>query len=87
MKAKLTLLVDKGVIADAKEYAAEHDTSLSRMFEEFLLATFSKVSSKKPKRRKKSHPDVARLRGIISLPPNYDYKLDRMDYLVKKYGL
>ena len=45
MKAKLTLLLDKVTIEEAKEYAAENDTSLSRMFEQFLRATFSKKKS------------------------------------------
>ena len=86
MKAKLTLLLDKGTIEEAKEYAAESDRSLSRMFEQFIRATLDKVSSKKPKRRKKSHPDVQRLVGIIKLPRDFDYKKAREEYLTEKYN-
>jgi len=86
MKAKLTLLLDKGTIEEAKEYAAENDTSLSRMFEQFIQATLDKVSRKKPVRRKKSHPDVQRLIGIIKLPKDFDYKKAREEYLTEKYN-
>ncbi len=86
MKAKLTLLLDKGIIEDAKEYAAENDTSISRMFELFIKATLAKVAPKKSKRRKKVHPDVERLVGIIKLPKDFDYKKAREEYLAEKYG-
>jgi hypothetical protein len=33
---KLTLSVDRGVIADAKRYAARRGTSVSRLVEEYL---------------------------------------------------
>lgn len=84
MKTKLTLLVDKGVIEDAKEYAADNDTSLSRMFEEFLRSAFGKkrVSSKQAK---KVSAKVRSLRGIISLPADADYKKEYAGHLAKKY--
>ena len=87
MNAKLTLLLRKDVIERAKEEALQRGTSLSRMIEDLLEAAMARVSAKKPKRKKRSHPSVERLRGIISLPPGFDYKKDRAEYLAKKHGL
>ncbi|MCO6481735.1 MAG: hypothetical protein J5I62_02965 [Flavobacteriales bacterium] len=84
MKAKLTLLLDKGIIEDAKEYAADHDTSLSRMFEDFLRATFSNRKRSLRHRRKVS-AKVRSLRGIIVAPANLDHKEAYAEHLAKKY--
>ncbi|MEO8067284.1 MAG: DUF6364 family protein [Flavobacteriales bacterium] len=89
MKAKLTLLLDKGTIEEAKKYAAENDTSLSRMFEQFLRSLqptkFIKRGKEAPKR--KLSPEVERLSGIIKLPDDFDIKKGYGDYLAKKYGV
>lgn len=84
MKAKLTLLLDKGIIEDAKEYAADNDTSLSRMFEDFLKATFSD-RKRSAKHRRKVSAKVRSLRGIITVPENLDHKEAYADHLAKKY--
>lgn len=84
MKAKLTLLLDKGIIEDAKEYAADNDTSLSRMFEDFLKATFSD-RKRSAKYRRKVSAKVRSLRGIITVPANLDHKEAYADHLAKKY--
>jgi hypothetical protein len=84
MKAKLTLLLDKGTIEEAKEYAAEHDTSLSRMFEQFLRATFSK---KKTAGKKVEVSDyIKSLSTDLRLPRNYDTKQEYRRHIEKKYA-
>ena len=85
MKAKLTLLLDKGTIEEAKEYAAENDTSLSRMFEQFLRATFSK---KKSVTRKIEVSDYVKSLSInIDVPKAYDLKKEYAKHVAKRYRL
>lgn len=84
MKAKLTLLLDKGTIEEAKEYAAENDTSLSRMFEEFLRATFG---NKKAKGKEVEVSDfVKSLSTDLRLPRNSDTKQEYRRHIEKKYA-
>jgi len=85
MKAKLTLLLDKATIEEAKEYAAENDTSLSRMFENFLKATFGK---KKSARKKIEISDyVKSLSTKLDLPKAYDIKKEYAKHVAKRYRL
>jgi hypothetical protein len=42
---KLTLSVDKKVVARAKHYAAQHDTSVSQMVERYLNLVAAPVNS------------------------------------------
>ena len=85
MKAKLTLLLDKGTIEEAKEYAAEHDTSLSRMIEQFLRTTFG---NKKSASRKVEVSDyVKSLSTNLDLPKAYDMKKEYAKHVAKRYRL
>ena len=84
MKAKLTLLLDKGIIEEAKEYAAENDTSLSRMFEQFLRATFSKKKSAGNKVEVSEY--IKSLSTDLRLARNYDTKQEYRRHIEKKYA-
>lgn len=85
MKAKLTLLLDKGTIEEAKEYAAENDTSLSRMFEQFLRATFSRKKSTTKKVEVSDY--VKSLSTNLDLPKAYDLKKEYAKHVAKRYRL
>lgn len=59
-KTKLTLSVDREIVARAKDFARSHDTSLSRLVESFLRrlnVADDRVSSK-------DTPIVSQLRGL-----------------------
>lgn len=85
MKAKLTLLLDKGTIEEAKEYAAENDTSLSRMFEQFLKATFGKRKSVSKKIEVSDY--IKSLSTDLDLPKAYDLKKEYAKHVAKRYKL
>ncbi|MEM9675952.1 MAG: DUF6364 family protein [Bacteroidota bacterium] len=83
MNTKLTLTIEKEVIKTAKEYAKEKVESLSDLVENyFKLIT---------KDRREVHPEelssrVQRLRGIIKVDNDFDYKEVLTEELFKKHG-
>ena len=79
MDSKLTLKLNSKVIEEAKLYASESNTSLSKLVENYLSAITSNKSMKK-----KVHPVVESLTGIIKLD-DLDYKKRYADYLNEKY--
>ena len=84
MNTKLTLTIEKEVIEIAKAYAKEKGQSLSEMVENyFKLVT---VSRRKIKEQQLS-PKVRKLRGIIKIDENIDYKQTLTEELSKKYGV
>ncbi len=76
-KKKLTLRINARLIEQAKEYAAQHDTSVSQLVEIFLqeLARQEQASSETP--------ILDKLIGILPEPVNIE---DYHTYLVEKYG-
>ncbi|MEW4923453.1 DUF6364 family protein [Algibacter sp. 2305UL17-15] len=84
MNTKLTLTIEKEVIEIAKEYAKEKGQSLSEMVENyFKLVT---VNRRKIKEKQLS-PKVRKLRGIIKIEKDFDYKKTLTEELSKKYGV
>ena len=80
MDSKLTLKLNESVINKAKQYAKEHNISLSRMIENYLTAiTRSKAEDDK------ISPLVKSLTGVVKLEDK-DYKKDYTDYLNRKYA-
>jgi hypothetical protein len=83
MHTKLTLTIEKEVIAIAKEYAKEHGQSLSGMVENY----FKFIAEKKiPVKPETLSPRVQRLRGILDADEAKDYKQILTEELSKKYG-
>ncbi|MFZ4463474.1 MAG: DUF6364 family protein [Bacteroidales bacterium] len=80
MDTKLTIRLNKGVIAKAKEYAQEHQISLSKMIESYLDSI-----TKQDKTNNEISPLVESLSGVIQLEKDYDYKKDYSDFLKEKY--
>lgn len=73
--AKLTLSIDDSVIAAAKRYAKENDTSVSRMVENYL-----RLWAQKPERDQPG-PITASLIGIAKGADPDSYK----QHLLEKY--
>jgi hypothetical protein len=84
MNTKLTLTIEKEVIEIAKKYAKEKSQSLSEMVENyFKLITVSRREIKE----KHLSPKVRKLRGIIKIDQNMDYKQILTEELSKKYDI
>lgn len=78
MSTKLTLNLNKEIIEEAKSYAKSHQTSLSKLIENYL-SSLTRVSKKKSP----VSPLVESLTGII--PSEYDEKKDYREYIDEKY--
>jgi hypothetical protein len=80
MTTKLTLTIEDKVINAAKKYARQNGKSLSDIVENYLKSIAGKeittddVSSK-----------VAKLKGVIKLQEDFDYKKDLGAALLNKY--
>lgn len=76
-KKKLTLRLNKGLIEQAKQYAAQHNISVSELVETFFLNLEQKEESKHT-------PLVNQLTGL--LPSEIDAEAEYQQYLLEKYG-
>lgn len=83
MDTKLTLKLNQDSILLAKNYVAEKGISLSKLVENFFdsISLESADMSTNPQ----YSPLVQELSGIISLPTDFDEKLEYENYLRKKY--
>lgn len=76
-KKKLTLRLNQRLIKQAKEYAAQHNISVSELVESYFLHLDLEGEP--------SHtPLVQRLTGL--LPADVDVEQEYEEYLVEKYG-
>jgi predicted HicB family RNase H-like nuclease len=76
-KKKLTLRINAHLIEQAKQYASQHDTSVSQLVETFLQELHRQAQ------QDSATPVLDSLEGI--LPP--ETAVDQYyDYLVEKYG-
>lgn len=86
MNTKLTLSIDKSVIAQAKEYAALQGRSLSDLVENYLKSVAGNPNDMHP-----GHdgititPIVKSLQGAFKAPAGFDEKQELTQSLVKKY--
>ncbi len=84
MNTKLTLTIEKEVIKIAKQYAKQKGQSLSEIVEnyfKFVTVNRAKIENKQLSSR------VKKLRGIIKIDKNTDYKQILTEELSKKYGV
>jgi|GEM_PF-386773 len=91
--SKLTLSMEPEFIEMAKSYASENNTSVSKLFKNFI----KDVSKKTPKsnsvlekfKHNPIHPDILALTGILKgkYPENMDYKEMKYEYFKEKYDL
>jgi hypothetical protein len=80
MTTKLTLTIEEKVVSSAKKYARKRGKSLSGLVENYL-----KSVSRKEQDQATLSPKVSRLKGVIKLPENYNYKKEIGNELAKKY--
>lgn len=81
MATKLTLTLEEKVIASAKKYATRRGKSLSKIVESYLKTISMNDSSEK-----KLLPRVAKLKGVIQLPKNFEYKKELAKAIAEKYS-
>ena len=84
MNTKLTLTIEKEVIEIAKEYAKDKGQSLSEMVENYFKVL---TSGRTVINEKQLSPKVRKLRGIIKIENNLNYKEILTEELSKKYGI
>lgn len=80
MDTKLTLKLDNAIIEQAKSYAKEKNTSLSKLIESYL----GKIVA--PNDAHEVTPLVKSLSGAIDLPKNFDAKEEYKKHIIKKYA-
>ncbi len=80
METKLTLRLKKNVIDQAKSYANDHETSLSKLIENYLSAITTESKSVM-----KISPLVQSLCGVIQLTKDEDTKAKYREHLNEKY--
>jgi len=85
MDTKLTLKLDKMVIDRAKEYAATHNRSLSRIIESYLQSLTIHDDSGSNKADIQISPFVKSMSSGVQIPADLDYKTDYSNYLTEKY--
>jgi hypothetical protein len=84
MDSKLTLKLDKAIIEQAKQYAKEQQTSLSRLIENYL-AVITKSKTEGNRKEIEITPLVKSLSGIAKTDDNIDEKQMYKDYIIEKY--
>ena len=80
MDSKLTVRLDSNVIERAKQYARNHNVSISRLIESYL----DSVTQQKSKDVEIT-PLVKSLSGVIKINSEFDFKNDYSQYLSDKY--
>lgn len=82
MDTKLTLKLDRDLIAQTKLYAQTTQQSLSVLVERYFRYL---LDQERPRARNQVSPTVQELSGIIALEPDHDAKEDYTTYLLEKY--
>ncbi|PIQ48974.1 MAG: hypothetical protein COW03_07400 [Cytophagales bacterium CG12_big_fil_rev_8_21_14_0_65_40_12] len=83
MVTKLTLTLQKEVIESAKKYAAEQGRSLSDLVENY----FKLLTEQKPITKAEEPPvKYKRLKGILKVEQDFDYKTMLEEELTKKHN-
>ena len=81
MNKKLTLTVDKDVVARAERYAEKEGTSLSKLVENYLKA----ATKKEGEENRTPSPLTKSLRGSFNEPEGFDEKRALSEALENKY--
>lgn len=79
MDTKLTLKLDPSIIEQAKIYAKDKNTSLSKLIESYLGKLVA------PNDTHDVTPLVKSLSGVVDLPKNFDAKKEYKKHLLNKY--
>jgi len=81
MDTKLTLKLKKTVIERAKKYASDHETSLSRIIENYLAAITAESNEKD-----EISPLVKSISGVIHQSKDFNHKENFHKHLNEKYS-
>lgn len=81
MNTKLTLSLNKDIILQAKNYAQQHNVSLSFLVENYFLKLLTEI----PEKPVFKGSIVQELSGIINLDASTDYKEELTHHFNKKY--
>jgi len=84
MATKLTLTLSQEVIDQAKLYASNKGRSLSEMVESFFKYLTDSELEEKPEQMSER---VSKLRGILKVDDNFDYKAVLNEERSKKHGV
>lgn len=79
MDTKLTLKINDSVIEQAKLYAKNKNTSLSKLIESYLNKLIT------PEESHEITPLVKSISGVIELPEAKNLKQEYREYILKKY--
>lgn len=80
MTTKLTLSLDDKIIERAKRYSQKKGKSLSKVVEEYFRQLTDEPSDKKKR------TSILELKGIGGkVPPDFNYRDARDEYLMEKY--
>lgn len=83
MNTKLTLTLDKATIEQAKKYASEQGRSLSEIVENYFKYL---TEHKAEDATTQMSPKLKRLKGVMKVDDNFDYKRVLDDAKSNKYG-
>jgi hypothetical protein len=83
MNTKLTLTLDQNTIEEAKKYASNKGSSLSEIVENYLNLITEKSEQKV---MHKSPSQINKLRGILKVDDNFDYKEILSEERIKKHN-
>ena len=88
MKTKLTLVLEEEVIYNAKKYAKKKEESLSSLVENYLkaVAVQEKTIKNVKSTSKKLNPKVAKLKGVLKIHKNFNYKEELGNILIERYN-
>jgi hypothetical protein len=88
MKTKLTLVMEVEVIYNAKKYAKKKEESLSSLVENYLkaVAVQEKTIKNVKSTSKKLNPKVAKLKGVLKIHKNFNYKEELGNILLERYN-
>jgi len=84
MQTKLTLTLEQEIIEQAKQYASAHGKSLSELVTNYFKFLIERKPS--PEAPKIKSERVKRLKGLIKLEPDFDYKSMLAAEKELKYG-
>jgi hypothetical protein len=80
MDTKLTLKLNGDIIEQAKTYAKNKNTSLSKLIESYLGLLID------PNEKKEVTPLVKSLSGVLDLPKDFDNKTNYRKHILNKYS-
>jgi len=83
MNTKLTLTLQQDVIEEAKKYASSKGSSLSEIVENYFKLITEKSQHKN---KRKLSPRISKLKGVLKVDNDFDYKEVLLMERLKKHN-